>query len=995
MLHTPSGSHWHIWDLHVHSPASFGGNDYDTFIENLANSEATAIGINDYCTIDGYRKIIEKGGVPNKVIFPVVELRMHNIVANRKGSSPTAGGTRINFHLIFTNDPVLFPAIETFINSLSCYNSAGEHAQLGGIRGEDPLKITVDFSSTLDHIKKANLIDHCLVWLPYDEYGGVDDIDPDDNFFKLHLIKRAHILGSGREKQIDFFKWKDPKFTEQQYCEFMDAPKPCIKGSDSHEISYPFGRLKNEKSEPIEKFCWIKANLTFNGLKQIIYEPDRVFIGKEPELNTRMKSYPHKFIKALRIDKELAARTNEIWFENMEINFNGGLVAIIGKKGNGKSAIADILGLCANSKNNKEDLSFLHKDKFKSPRANKARDFKATLFWQDGSHTNEVNLSTETNPLQEERVKYIPQNYLEKLCVNEEQKEFEQELKKIIFAHIPLADRLGQSSLDELILLKQKPIEEAIGKLQLDISRINKEIARLEVKKKETYKTYIEQEIANKQAELTHHDENKPLEKQKPEEDEAQKKAHAAIMEEIEKHRAAQKLAIEQTKTLTLELGSNNIAINELESARNEFTQLGNLINKTITEKEDLLEKYGIDAKEIINYTIDISKITALIDSYNSRNTQINLSLDGNETTSGLNSVIHHHMDAIEALQGKLAQSQKEYQEYLQILDKWDRRRMEIMGDKETFGSLEYYRNELLYITEKLDGDSKRAYESRRKTAAEIFSLKQQLLFIYSTLYHPITQVLQKESSFVEEYNIKVNASLAIRGFGDRFIAFINQKSRGTFAGSSEGREIIEQIISQHSVNTKEELIEFLNSIITALKVDKRQGYNNEIRYPDEQLKRDMKIEDLYDFIFGLSYIDPQFKLQLGAKDLKELSPGERGAILLIFYLFLDIDNKPLVIDQPEENLDNESIYHYLVHFIKKAKQKRQIILITHNPNLAVVCDAEQIIHMSIDKQNLNRVSFASGAIENPEIAKRVINILEGTKPAFDNRRLKYTSIVK
>ncbi len=79
---------------------------------------------------------------------------------------------------------------------------------------------------------------------------------------------------------------------------------------------------------------------------------------------------------------------------------------------------------------------------------------------------------------------------------------------------------------------------------------------------------------------------------------------------------------------------------------------------------------------------------------------------------------------------------------------------------------------------------------------------------------------------------------------------------------------------------------------------------------------------------------------------------------------------------------NNESIYYYLVHFIKKAKQKKQIILTTHNPNLAVVCDADQIIH-----------SYVSGGIENPEIAKRVVNILEGTKPAFDNRRLKYTGV--
>ncbi len=101
-----------------------------------------------------------------------------------------------------------------------------------------------------------------------------------------------------------------------------------------------------------------------------------------------------------------------------------------------------------------------------------------------------------------------------------------------------------------------------------------------------------------------------------------------------------------------------------------------------------------------------------------------------------------------------------------------------------------------------------------------------------------------------------------------------------------------------------------------------------------------------------------------------------------------------MIIDQPEENLDNESIYHYLVHFIKKAKEKRQIVIITHNPNLAVVCDAEQIIYMTIDKQNLNKVSFEAGAIEEVMIAEKVINILEGTKPAFDNRRLKYLSVI-
>ena len=583
---------------------------------------------------------------------------------------------------------------------------------------------------------------------------------------------------------------------------------------------------------------------------------------------------------------------------------------------------------------------------------------------------------------------------MEKLCVNEEQKEFEEELKKIIFAHIPTTDRLGQNSLDDLILLKQKAIEEGIGKLQLDISRINKVITRLESKNKESYKTAITQEIGNKEAELTHHDQNKPIEKARPDEDEAQREANHAVLQLIEEKKTSLKSIIDHRKLLENELSANNISINELDSAKNEITQLDNFISKTISEKKPILEKYSIEIKDIIEYSINVTKITEKIESLKARNSQINISINGNEQIEGLVQRNATLTASITELQGQLAKSQKEYQEYLQNKESWERRRSEIVGSSDAVESLEYYRNELTYINQKLTSELAAVYVQRTNISKDIFSLKQQLLSIYTKLYQPITMVLQKESSFVEEYNIKVNASLTIKGFSDRFISYINQKSRGSFAGTTEGREMLEQILSMNSVNDTGEVENYLSDILSALREDKRTGFNNDNRYPDEQLKKDIKIEDLYDFIFGLDYVEPQFKLQLGTKDLKELSPGERGAILLIFYLFLDIDNKPLIIDQPEENLDNESIYYYLVHFIKKAKQKRQIILITHNPNLAVVCDAEQIIHMTIDKQNLNKVSFVSGAIENPEIAKRVINILEGTKPAFDNRRLKYTSIV-
>jgi predicted ATP-dependent endonuclease of OLD family len=104
----------------------------------------------------------------------------------------------------------------------------------------------------------------------------------------------------------------------------------------------------------------------------------------------------------------------------------------------------------------------------------------------------------------------------------------------------------------------------------------------------------------------------------------------------------------------------------------------------------------------------------------------------------------------------------------------------------------------------------------------------------------------------------------------------------------------------------------------------------------------------------------------------------------------LDKRDIHLIIDQPEDNLDNKSIYEILVTFLKKAKKQRQIIMATHNPNLAVVADAEQIIHVSIDKRHDNAFGFYSGGIEDPEINRRAVDILEGTLPAFNNRRLKY-----
>ncbi|MGI1970865.1 hypothetical protein ACRN9N_20870, partial [Shewanella baltica] len=126
------------------------------------------------------------------------------------------------------------------------------------------------------------------------------------------------------------------------------------------------------------------------------------------------------------------------------------------------------------------------------------------------------------------------------------------------------------------------------------------------------------------------------------------------------------------------------------------------------------------------------------------------------------------------------------------------------------------------------------------------------------------------------------------------------------------------------------------------------------------------------------------------SKSLEQLSPGEKGALLLVFYLVLDKEDIPLIIDQPEDNLDNNSVAKVLVPYIKEAKKYRQIIMVTHNPNLAVVADSEQVIKVSIDKENGNEFFFISGGIENPTINEQIVEVLEGTIPAFTLRKDKY-----
>lgn len=169
-------------------------------------------------------------------------------------------------------------------------------------------------------------------------------------------------------------------------------------------------------------------------------------------------------------------------------------------------------------------------------------------------------------------------------------------------------------------------------------------------------------------------------------------------------------------------------------------------------------------------------------------------------------------------------------------------------------------------------------------------------------------------------------------------------------------------------------------------------------------------LERLFSDWFYVHYI-----VKSGNDTINNMSPGKKALVLLEMIVNMDSSNCPLLIDQPEDDLDNRSVYNELVQYLRKKKHERQIIVVTHNANVVIGADAEEVIIANQDgegnKNHSSRFEYRCGAIENISpirvnnetildgvlnatgIQQQICDILEGGKAAFDLRRKKYLDI--
>lgn len=118
---------------------------------------------------------------------------------------------------------------------------------------------------------------------------------------------------------------------------------------------------------------------------------------------------------------------------------------------------------------------------------------------------------------------------------------------------------------------------------------------------------------------------------------------------------------------------------------------------------------------------------------------------------------------------------------------------------------------------------------------------------------------------------------------------------------------------------------------------------------------------------------------------IKTASAGQKTAAMLSF--LLSHGNEPLLLDQPEDDLDNALITDLVVNQLRKNKLRRQLIIITHNANIVVNGNAELVISMNFAGGNIQK--FETGGIQETGVRNAVCNIMEGGKEAF-KQRYKY-----
>jgi hypothetical protein len=256
-----------------------------------------------------------------------------------------------------------------------------------------------------------------------------------------------------------------------------------------------------------------------------------------------------------------------------------------------------------------------------------------------------------------------------------------------------------------------------------------------------------------------------------------------------------------------------------------------------------------------------------------------------------------------------------------------------------------------------------------------------------SELYGPLENSLRTEYGEKIPLSLYVKINIDIKSWIEKGNDIIDSRYNSKIKAEGGLREVTKRILLEPwKTGDPDKIADAMDDFI-----------NN---YITEDIKGDLLREhctpnDLAQWLFSTDHISTPYEIKYEGVSIEKLSPGTRGIVLMILFLKVDRnDIRPLLIDQPEDNLDPASVYEKLVPYFKEVKNRRQIIMVTHNPNLVVGTDSDQIIVASSSRMSddqLPQFNYISGGLEDPKIIENVCNILEGGEMAFKKRLKRYS----
>lgn len=1000
----PIGSLWRRWDLHVHTPASLihhypsvDGDPWKAFLDDLERlpPEFAVIGINDYLSIDGYRRVLHErksGRLKNiETVLPVVELRIANFGGHERLR-------RINYHVVFSDELDPERIQFEFINAITGqYELSPEYnGRVKWVGGAS--------AGSLEEL--GRLIKQTVPPEKVGDYGPDLEVGFNNLAFPVASIRQAlgrsvftnkYLTAVGKSEWADI-KWNDQSIADKKtiingvdlVLTAAESPEAWSKSRQSLADDQVNARLldcsdahwlssSSDKDRIGNSFSWVCADPTFTGLKHAIDEfDDRVFVGALPELVRRTRSAPTKYARTVQIRKRAGSSLPGTWFD-VETPLNPGFIAVIGNRGQGKSALADTLGLLGSS-HTEPDWSFLHVDRFRDPRDNKAQEFIATLEWESNEPPTTRTLDASVAREEPERVKYLPQTMLERICneiPGQTITRFEAELRSVIFSHIPIAERLGEQTLDELLDRLTRTTSEGIDLLRLELHRTNVRIADLQDKLRPEYRARLEEELSLRQRELRAHDESEPRVGEPPQvgADEPLVAQITALRDERERS-AAQLVRHRAQSNEQAEVEARASSL--LEQLGNFQLQYQGLVRATQAD----LERLGLRLDDVVTLEIRPEPLQAIrIRAARSRaeaDRELNPSNEG-----GLAQGLALIDSRIETMTNQLQEPMRVYEEQRQLREVWDRRRKELIGDEATPNTLAFAQRRLAALTD-VPAELSKELQARRAQTRNIHLEIRGLADRYRAAYWSVRDFVELHP-VAKEIGLRFRVSLGEQGLREVFWNHIHRGVTGAFAGVDEGERRLDQLVRAVVWDDTESVLGFLETLDHLL--NQEVGGSGTTPRVSDQLKKGSSAAGLYNSLWGLEYVEPHYQLEMDGQALSQLSPGQKGTLLLVFYLLVDKSDIPLIIDQPEQNLDNHTVAKVLVPALKEARSRRQLVLVTHNPNIAVVGDADQIIHAEFAN---TKFAYTSAAMENPDMNRALIDVLEGTLPAFKNRSDKY-----